>query len=168
MNRKSLFPGIALIILGVIFLLPNFTSLGWNAIWPLFVLAPGIWFFFLFVADRTKYGVLMPASIVTVTGALLLYCSLTDWSSMEDLWPFFIIAPGIGFLLMYQFGRKEPGLLVPAAVLIVLGLVFLIGMNLQEYFWPIVLIAVGLFMLLRGRKSPGMAEQSPTKPSHTA
>ena len=167
-KMKSLFPGVALILLGIIFLLPNFTSLRWQEIWAVFVLAPGIWFFLLFADDRAKVGLLMPASVVTVTGALLLYCSLTGWSSMEDLWPLFIMAPGLGFLLMYLLGKKEPGLLVPAAILLLIGLLFLVRWDFQEYFWPVLLIGIGLFLLLRRGKAARTSGSAPNEPPPTA
>ncbi len=164
MKTRSLFPGITLIVLGILFLLPNVTPLRWHAMWPLFVLGSGVWFFALFAADRQKYGLLMPAAVVTTVGSLLLYCSLTGWSSMEDLWPLFIMAPGLGFLLMYLFGKKEPGLLVPAGVLILFSLFFLVRFSFEEFFVPIVLIGIGVLLLLRGRKR---LTPPPTEPPAT-
>ena len=88
---------------------------------------------------------------------------------MTDLWPLFLIAPGAGFLLMYRFGSKETGLLIPGLVLLVLGVFFLIGGGLEEYFWPVILIGVGILILLR-RKTPGEPPpgSTTTPPPHAA
>ncbi len=162
MKIQAMFPGILLIILGIIFLLPNFTSLQWQGIWPLFVLLPGVWFLVLYFTDRTKEGLLIPAAVLTVSGGVMLYCALTSWTAMADLWPLFIMAPGIGFLLMYVLGKKEAGLLVPAGILILLGLFFYLGDSFGEYFLPVLLIILGLYLLLRGRiRRKGAATDPP-------
>ncbi len=151
-SRPSLFPGVALIVLGIIFLLPNFTALRMRDLWPVFVLGPGLYFSFLFMADRKNYGVLMPATILNVIGILFFVCVIGGWDLMHTLWPLFIIAPGLGFFLMYFFGPREKGLLIPASIVTAVGCFFLIGINDIDYFWPVILIALGVFLLLRRNK----------------
>ena len=73
---------------------------------------------------------------------------------MENIWPFFILAPAFGFYAMYLLGGRDRGLLVPAAILTVIGVVFLMqsadyGMR---YVWPIALIVLGALLLLRGAR----------------
>ena len=152
-SRKSLLQGIALIALGTLFLLSNFTELRARELWPLFVLSPGLYFFLVFLMDRTNYGVLMPATVLTVTGLLFFYCAFEGWYLMRMLWPLFIIGPGLGFLLMYILGKKEKGLLIPGAILSGIGGIFLLGFTESEYLWPVILIAIGVFLLLRSKRS---------------
>lgn len=146
--RKSLVPGILLIVLGIIFFLPNFTSIRMQELWPFFILGLGVYFFILFFTDRNNFGVLMPASVLTVIGLLFFYCAMTGWEAMAALWPFFIIGPGIGFFLMYALGRKERGLLYPAFIVTGVGCIFLMGTAGFADFWPVILIIVGALMLL--------------------
>ena len=67
----------------------------------------------------------MPAAVLTIVGLLFLYCELDGWWRMQDLWPVFILAPGVGFILMFLFGSPDRGVLVPGTLLLVIGIVFL-------------------------------------------
>jgi len=71
---------------------------------------------------------------------------------MEELWPYFMIGPGLGFLLMYIFGQRETALLIPGGILLGLGILFLLGEGTARFFWPILLIVIGFWLLLRGRQ----------------
>ncbi len=150
-SRKSVVPGILLIVLGIIFLLPNVTPIRMHELWPFFILGLGIYFFILFFTDRSNFGLLMPASVLTVMGLLFLYCAAAGWQAMNMLWPLFIIGPGIGFFLMYALGKKERGLLIPAFILTGLGCIFLMGTAGAEDYWPIILILIGALLLFPRR-----------------
>ncbi len=166
-STRSPLPGIMLIILGVLFLIANFANVHLDALWPVFVLGPGVAFIVMFFRDRNNYGVLMPGTILTVIGALFFACTVYGWDQMEHLWPLFIMAPGLGFVMMYLFGKHERGLLIPAGILTGLGLVFLLDANESEYLWPGVLILVGLLFLVRWKKenSPGTQAGTPPGPA---
>ncbi len=143
--------GVVLIIIGLLLLVFNLTDLRWNEAWPVVFLALGCYFIVIFLADRNAYGVLMPASIFLFMGGIFLYSSLHGWYNMGTLWPFFLIGPGVGFFLMYLFGKKEKGLLIPGYILTGLGVLFLLAFAEWVYLWPLALIALGLFFLLRPR-----------------
>jgi hypothetical protein len=165
-STKSPLPGIVLIVLGVLFLIANFANYSMESLWPVFVLGPGVAFIVMFFRDRSIYGVLMPGTILTVLGLLFFACTAYGWDQMERLWPLFIMAPGLGFVMMYLFGKHERGLLIPAGILTVLGLVFLFNVNESEYLWPVVLILVGLLFLVRWKKesAPGIQPGAPQGP----
>jgi len=81
----------------------------------------------------------------------------------EDLWPLFLLIPGIVFELSYFIYRKDAGLLVPGGILITYGLLFLVnviyGWHLMENLWPIfpLGVAIGLFQLfLFGGREKGL------------
>jgi hypothetical protein len=151
MDRRSVFPGILLILLGIVFLLPNFMDVRVGDLWPVFLLGPGLAFFIMFTRDKKNYGLLMPATILTVMG-LMFFGTTLRMTSMETIWPMFVIAPGLGLFLMYLLGKREKGLLVPAGILICVGLVFLIGVSEYSYLWPAVLIAIGIVLLLNAKR----------------
>ena len=69
----------------------------------------------------------------------------------DNLWPLFLLIPGILFELSYFIYRKDAGLLVPGGILITYGLLFLVnviyGWHLMEYLWPIFLLGVAIGLL---------------------
>ena len=81
----------------------------------------------------------------------------------EDLWPLFLLIPGILFELSYFIYRNDAGLLVPGGILSTYGLLFSInviyGWHLMENLWPIfpLGVAIGLFQLyLFGGREKGL------------
>ena len=69
----------------------------------------------------------------------------------DNLWPLFLLIPGIVFELSYFIYRKDAGLLVPGGILITYGLLFLVnviyGWHLMENLWPIFLLGVAIGLL---------------------
>ena len=69
----------------------------------------------------------------------------------ENLWPLFLLIPGIVFELSYFIYRKDPGLLVPGGILLTYGLLFLVniiyGWHLMEDLWPIFPLGVAIGLL---------------------
>jgi len=81
----------------------------------------------------------------------------------DNLWPLFLLIPGIFFELSYFISRKDAGLLVPGGILITYGLLFSInvifGWHLMDNLWPIfpLGVAIGLFQLyLFGGREKGL------------
>jgi len=152
MESRNIYPGLLVIAAGVVLLLANLDVFSLVGLWPLLVVFLGVFFFALWVKDRDNYGLLMPATILLVIGLLLLYCENYGWWHMKDLWPVFLLAPGAGFTFMYVLGEQEGGLLVPAVILLVLGIIFLSINQWAGRWWPAILILVGALLLLRPPK----------------
>lgn len=81
----------------------------------------------------------------------------------DNLWPLFLLIPGIFFELSYFIYRKDAGLLVPGGILITYGLLFLVNVNygwhLMDNLWPIfpLGVAIGLLQLyLFGEREKGL------------
>jgi hypothetical protein len=66
---------------------------------------------------------------------------------MGTLWPIFIAAPGVGFLLQYFFGRRDEGVLQTSLILVGAALVFLALLSEGGLILPALLIALGAFFL---------------------
>jgi hypothetical protein len=92
-------------------------------------------------------------SLFIIFGILLGISMITDIKF--ELWPFFVLIPGLIFEVSYFRSRKksDPGLLVPGGILTVIGLLFffqtLSGWKFINNSWPVFMlaVAVGLFQL---------------------
>lgn len=173
MNRTQQDPGrtigaVVLIGLGLLFLLGQTFSFSlFGALWPLLVLAPGAAFlYFAATGGKDKAGLAVPGAIVGGTGAILMYQNLTGhWESWAYAWLLYPVFLGLALQFMGRrtgdqgtlntgggFVRYGGTAFIIAAALFELvifgGGGFLGGMAL-----PLVLIALGGVMLLRGGKS---------------
>jgi hypothetical protein len=137
----------------LVFFIGNLNDIGFETLWPVFPLTAGIGLCAGYFLGRQNYGLLMPGTILTIIGLLFFYCEFFGWWRMETLWPFFILAPAAGFTVLYfGGGRKEPGLLVPAGILFVTGLFFLLVSVHAGQFWPVFLIIAGIVIIVsKGR-----------------
>jgi hypothetical protein len=80
--------------------------------------------------------------------------------TMSQLWPMFVLIPGLSFEAAYFSRGREPGLLVPGGILTTIGALFFFetftNWHFAEYTWPIypLAVAIGLFQLylFGGRK----------------
>jgi len=157
-KRKSpIFPAMILIILGAVFLVSNFSKQwSWDHWWPIFVLVPGLAFYFWYFSSSNKEkisGILFPGTILTLFGIFFFITTWLNWEHMEKLWPTFILVPGLAFFVLY-FARpkREKGVLIPAFILTGLAIIFYLSFGLSAKLWPLILIACGLIMLLIPRK----------------
>ena len=94
-----------------------------------------------------------------IYGLVFLLCSWNSWNLLSDLWPVFILAPGVAFLLMYFFGNKETGLLVTAIIMLGIGFIFLSQNFFYYNFWPVIIIVIGILLIWKGKKDRIKAEK---------
>ena len=166
MNRRgSLTFGILLILIGGWFLAVQFVpGIGdWVAKfvdWPFWIIGPGLLFLVAAVVSGVP-ALAVPGSIISGVGLILYYQNYTgEWESWAYMWTVIIGFVGIGVFLMhvlegnFRKAVKEGGNTIVTSI--VLFLIFgsffraIFGQTpfLGEY-WPVLLIAVGLWMLIR-------------------
>ena len=154
--------GIILLALGMLLLLDSLDAICFH--WSYILIGIGAIFCVMAFASEDK-GVIFPGVIIGLIGLFFLmrrYGVLED--SMADLWPVFPIIVGIAFLTLYIFRPSDVGLLFPAGIMLFFGVGFLaynymfIDLNparLIGKYWPLILIAIGVKMILnhRGKQS---------------
>lgn len=145
-------PGVLLIVVGVTLFAVQLLDLDASVI----VLVIGLAFAAAFAATR-RYGLLIAAGILTGLGAGIL---LEDAGVLGEP---VVLGLGLGFLAIYGAdllvtGARAPGRwwpLIPGAILTVIAGAESTfgpeGARLIERGWPVLLIAVGAWLLLRGR-----------------
>ncbi len=143
--------GILLVVIGVLLLIGNFTTLDPGKYWPVFLILTGIFFFGQYLSDSSKKGYLMVFGILITIGGLFLYTSLTDWNRMESLWPIFIAAPGIGFFCMYLSGSPDRQSLFPGAILFASAAALAVITTGGSIFWSVVMMLAGFLLIVRRR-----------------
>lgn len=158
--------GILLIAAGIVFLVARFANFDLGQYgWPLFVIVPGIALIALGVASRPVSGLVVPGSIVTVTGLILAVQNTFNlWATWSYAWALiFPGAVGLGTLLLGALrgdGKQRSGglqaIVAGLGMFAVFGVFFegilhVSGLNFGvagDVVLPAVLIAAGLLLLL--------------------
>jgi uncharacterized membrane protein HdeD (DUF308 family) len=158
--------GIILIFLGILGLFDQFFGIRLGHFtWPLFVLVPGV--VMIVSALRAEYdsgeAFVILGSLITMTGLLLLYQSLTGhWASWAYAWA--LIAPTAVGLGQWLYGTVSalPGMVKSGKNLVNIGLImfgvgfifFELLLNISDFNlgfagWGILLILLGALTLIR-------------------
>lgn len=181
-GKGTLIIGVLLVALGIVFLLASL--LGNNVVgtwWPLFIIVVGLLFFVpLFLREASWGAFAIPGSVLTMTGLVLLFQNFFDaWQTWAYAWA--LIAPfsvGVG---LYIFGTHatQPGLKDAGGVVMKVGLVLfllfgfffegLVGVSGSlslRIVWPILLILLGVWIMLRPvfRRAARTSQGAPAGP----
>ncbi|MBN2352060.1 MAG: hypothetical protein JXD23_05770 [Spirochaetales bacterium] len=163
--NKLLIAGIVLILGGAVFLLwtlglfPGF--LNWFvALWPLPLMVGGIVMLYLVYLKGKAHHLLLPGMILLLGGLFfLLYNTIIPDTSFERIWPAIMSIAGLA-LLPYAFKSKKrtrAGLLISAAFLIVLSILFfpfslkLIETDFVRFtsrWWPGIIVITGMVLIV--------------------
>jgi hypothetical protein len=160
-RRLNLLGGALLVLLGAWLLAVQFvpgldTLIDIDFSWPLIIIGVGL-FLFVFGLLVGEPGMAVPASIVTGIGALLYYQNATgNWESWAYAWTLIPGFVGIGAIIAGLLGedrnksvRDGLNLLVISAVLFLIFGSFLGGLDLLGDYWPVLLILLGAWLLIR-------------------
>ena len=143
--RKVL--GVLLILIGTILILSYMYK--WNfQLWPFALLLLGIFLFF--ISSKTRYMLYIPSTILILSSIFFIYNIFTDWHNFVKLWPTLMLIVSISFFLPAII-NKQKQFLLPAFILLAISIcLFFISFNVV-YFWPIIFIVLGLWILLDKR-----------------
>jgi hypothetical protein len=151
MKTSDYLIGLALVILGILFLIDNFgfVNFDFSRLWPVIVIFVGAGFWIGFYKNREEFGLIIPGTIFLLFGLLFLYCTVfNQWDIIgRGLWPLFILGPGLGFILIYLLAKRDAGFLIPGLILSGLAFLFLLIFNNIFSYWPLFLIATGVYLV---------------------
>ena len=161
-TRSNIVGGTLLILVGLLFLAfqlapQRFNWLQIDVTWPLIVVGAGLLLLVLGLLVGAP-GMAVPACIVGGIGGLLYWQNLTgNWETWSFAWSLIPGFVGIGIILAGLLGEGrlrdaiEGGgtMILISAVLFAIFGSFLGGLDLFGAWWPILLILVGLFILVR-------------------
>ncbi len=162
-NRSTLFLGVLLILIGAWLVIsrqvPSVREwLDTNFSWPMWTIGAGLLILLIGLITGAP-GMAIPASIVAGIGGILFYQNATDnfasWSYMWTLIPGFV---GVGTILAGLLGEhtrhnlwRGLNLIVISAVMFLIFATIFGGLGiLGNYGAAILLIALGIYILLRG------------------
>ena len=172
---NSIVPAIILIAIGILFLLVNtnaIPNLNIGQLWPAFPALLGLALFVQYFAGGMRDpGLVTGGTIFLLTGLFFFAFTLRlnvapfgpiSWGDMTELWPAFPTIVGVALLLQWLAGGlRDHGLLIPVAILLIVGLGgfaftlrgFPTFQILADY-WPVLLIAIGVIVLARSFFQP--------------
>lgn len=160
-NRGNLVIGVVLILIGALFLavqfvpgLSDWINIQWS--WPLLMVAVGV-SLLLFGLLVGAPGMAVPAVIVAGIGGILYYQNLSgDWTSWAYLWTLIPGFVGLGVVLAGALGggfrrslSEGGGLIVISLILFFIFASIMGGWNLLGDYWPVLLILLGVWLLIR-------------------
>jgi hypothetical protein len=149
-------PGLPLLTTGCLLFVSSITSNWalWGKLWPLEIIGLSLGFVMATIFLRVIW-LMLPASIVGLTGLVLLFCSLTGfWVSWAVLWTVIPLSVGLPLLLIGIFqqhdGVKLAGLIVSGFA----GLAFTaMSAVIASSSWitklggPVIIFLLGVFMI---------------------
>ena len=175
-NRTNLFLGLLLVLIGVWLVVTRQVPAvqAWidqNFAWPMWTIGAGVLVLLIGLVTGAP-GMAVPASIIAGVGGILYYQNATgNWESWSYMWTLFPGFVGVGKILRGLLGENTRHNLVHGLNLVVISAaLFLIfaslfgGLSiLGEYGPAIILIALGVYILLRGLFRSGYRGQDETR-----
>jgi len=169
-NRQTSYfiAGIFLMGLGGLFLFAQLLGgTFWSYFWPYLIIVTGLTFLASMIyRGRGAGGLAIPGTIVTTLGVILFFQNLLGWwQSWAYAWTMLVVATGIGIYLMgvwnYSEKAKRRGVNIAAiggALLLLFGTFFGLGFSFLGFgfaarvIWPLAMIVVGAFLVMRWGK----------------
>jgi drug/metabolite transporter (DMT)-like permease len=158
--NKILVTGIVLILVGVVLLLWTLGFLpAFSALWPVLPVGAGLVFLYMALLREGRESNLFIGMILLLGGGLfLLLNTVLPTLAISRIWPVFMTVTGVS---LYAYGLQKHGhrrisLVIPAATIILLSLVFLpFSLNAVEAdfksvvitWWPVLFIVMGAVLL---------------------
>jgi hypothetical protein len=158
-QRMNVALGVVFILAGLAFfalrLIPGFI-LSEAAVWPLIIIGSGLALFIIGVFVEAP-DMAVPACIVAGVGGILYWQNMTgDWGSWAYMWTLFPGFAGVGIIIgglmagrgSHAFWNGVSSIVSSMIMFLIFGSFFGAFVGLGTY-WPLLLVAAGLILLLR-------------------
>jgi hypothetical protein len=156
-RRSSLVAGVLLILLGALLLILRLVP-GFQAVvptWPLIIVGVGLFLLVMALLTKTP-GLAIPACIVGGIGTLLYWQAVTgNWGSWAFAWTLIPGFVGAGLLVAGLLGENPSETVKAGAIMVIISIgLFVVfgslmgGFRLLGRFWPVILIAGGVLVLI--------------------
>lgn len=155
-GKQGLVWGGLLIVFGVVGLLEVYTDLTEWA-WVAILVAAGLGVFGIYLTSRSEWGLLIPAYVLWAVAGLVALITLNILQD-EFIATYVLTAIALPFLVAFLRGRERWGLLIPAYVLLAVGvMVGLIGAGvLNDLLIPsYVMLAIAIPFFVVYARNPG-------------
>jgi hypothetical protein len=155
-KRQELVWGGLLIVFGVVGLLEVYTDLT-EWVWVVILAVAGLGVFGIYLTDRSQWGILIPAYVLWAVAGLIALITLNVLQD-ELVATYVLSAIALPFLVAFLRDRERWGLLTPAYVLLVVGvMVGLIGAGiLNDLLIPsYVMFAIAIPFFVVYARNPG-------------
>ena len=163
-RRKDLVGGVILLVIGVVALLNQFVEFNWGNLGLLFLPALGGLFLVWGILTR-EGGLIIPGGIISGIGwgAYAIAGPFQMWQGDNEGGVFLIIF-GLGFGLItlltavftdetHWWALIPGGIIAFVGVAVLFGGVLLTALELVGTWWPLILIALGIYVLWQGSKN---------------
>lgn len=154
---SSIITGVFFIVIGIILLLNklNMINFGWDEAVPYILIAISLISFYS--AFTGKKGNSFWGGFLGTLGAfyLLQNFDVFNYFWFGDTWPVFMLAFGVGFIVMFLFNPRDWGVLIPGGFFTLLGLNFFLEtldlssktIHLIKNMWPLLLVLIGIGLI---------------------
>jgi len=174
-NGRSL-TGLGLVGAGLLFIFAQIFNINlFGALWPLFIIVPGLAFlYFAATGGKKQSGLAVPGSLITGTGLILMVQSLTGhWASWAYAWTLYPVFLGMALSYIGQrmgdnntYKTGQGFVKFGGAAFIVSALLFELvlfggGGILGGLAVPLLLIAGGLFMMANRSNGKRKTDEEP-------
>src|SRR5512147_1419350 len=175
-NRTNLFLGLLLVLIGIWLVVSRQVPAiqNWlddNFAWPMWTIGAGVLVLLIGLITGAP-GMAVPAAIIAGVGGILYYQNATgNWDSWSYMWTLFPGFVGVGTILAGLLGENTRqnlvhglNLIVISAALFLIFASFFGGLSILGPYGPaIILIALGIYILLRGFLRSGYRGQNETR-----
>ena len=165
-SKNSVIPGVILILVGSWFLSRRFFEMEpfWEKSYPILMILISCLLIWRFI-QKHHSGTLFWSIVLMVLGAffLLRNYDVITYFYVDEYWPIFLIALGLGFVSLFIYQPHDWGGLIPGSICLFFGLVFSFH-NFQGFFWgydnvianywPAILIFIGSGIIISGLLRP--------------